>query len=107
MKPPEFHHTPKHASWLNMAETEFCVLTRACLKGRNPDDDALESHIAAYETRRNASVAAIDWRFSTQDAGTGLRRCYPCLSKIDRILAGWDQQKQPKYRLIWNHNVNG
>ena len=79
----EFHHTPKHASWLNMAEIEFSVLSRACLKGRNPDADALQHQISAYQTRRNAARAAIDWRFSADDARTKLHRFYPCLSKID------------------------
>ncbi len=51
----EFHHTPKHASWLNMEEIEFSALGRACLKGRNPDADALQRAIAAYQTRRNAA----------------------------------------------------
>ena len=50
----EFHHTPKHASWLNMAEIEFSVLTRACLQGRNPDETALQRAINAYEVQRNA-----------------------------------------------------
>ena len=48
----EFHHTPKHASWLNMAEIEFSVLTRACLQGRNPDETALQRAINAYEVQR-------------------------------------------------------
>ncbi len=77
----EFHHTPKHASWLNMAEIEFSVLTRASLKGRNPD--ALERAITAYESRRNAASVPINWRFSTDDARTKLHRFYPCLSNID------------------------
>ena len=51
----EFHHTPKHASWLNMAEIEFSVLTRACLQGHNPDETALQRAINAYEVQRNAS----------------------------------------------------
>ena len=50
----EFHHTPKHASWLNMAEIEFSVLTRDCLRGRHGDDVALAGAIDAYEARRNA-----------------------------------------------------
>ena len=79
----EFHHTPKHASWLNMAEIEFSVLTRACLQGRNPDADALQLHITAYETQRNAAGATINWRFSTQDARNKLQRFYPCHSNID------------------------
>ena len=55
----EFHHTPKHASWLNMAEIEFSVLTRACLQGRNPDETALQRAINAYEVQRNAAKASI------------------------------------------------
>ena len=73
----EFHHTPKHASWLNMAEIEFSVLTRACLKGRNPDETALQRAINAYEVQRNASKATINWRFNTHDARSKLHRLYP------------------------------
>ena len=79
----EFHHTPKHASWLNMAEIEFSVLTRACLQGRNPDEPALQRAIGVYESERNARKATIDWRFSTQDARNKLQRFYPCYSNID------------------------
>ena len=79
----EFHHTPKHASWLNMAETEFSVLARACLRGRNADAVALTPAISAYVAHRNAARATINWRFSTQDARTKLRRLYPFNSRID------------------------
>ena len=79
----EFHHTPKHASWLNMAEIEFSALSRACLKGRNPDADALQRQITAYETERNAAGVTINWRFSTQDARSKLHRLYPCLARLD------------------------
>ena len=76
----EFHHTPKHGSWLNMAEIEFSVLARACLKGRNADEDALQEDISAYETERNAAATAINWRFTAQDARAKLHRLYPCHS---------------------------
>ena len=79
----EFHHTPKHASWLNMAEIEFSALSRTCLKRRNPDADALQRQITAYETERNAAGVTINWRFSTQDARSKLHRLYPCLSRLD------------------------
>ena len=79
----EFHHTPKHASWLNMAEIEFSALSRACLKGRNPDVDALERAITAYETRRNAAGVVINWRFGTDEARIKLHRFYPRLSNFD------------------------
>ena len=78
----EFHHTPKHASWLNMAEIEFSVLSRACLKGRNPDADALERQITAYETQRNAAGVPINWRFRTTDARTKLHRFYPAFPAL-------------------------
>ena len=73
----EFHHTPKHASWLNMAEIEFSVLTRDCLRGRHGDEATLAGAIDAYEARGNIAKAAIDWRFSTQDARSKLHRLYP------------------------------
>ena len=61
-----------------MAKIEFSVLARACLKGRNPDEDALQRDISAYETKRNAAGAIINWRFTTKDARTKMRRLYPC-----------------------------
>ena len=79
----EFHHTPKHASWLNMAEIEFSALSRSCLKRRNPGAEALKRQVTAYETQRNAAGVAIDWRFNTHDARTKLHRFYPCLSNVD------------------------
>ena len=62
-----------------MAEIEFSALTRACLKGRNPDAGA----VTAYQTRRNAARVPINWRFSANDARTKLHRFYPCLSNFD------------------------
>ena len=63
------------------------VLSRACLKGRNPDADAPQRRITAYQTQRNAAGATINWRFSTHDARTKLHRFHPCLSNIDRVMA--------------------
>ena len=76
----EFHHTPKHGSWLNMAEIEFSVLARACLRGRNPDEDSLEKAVKACMSERNSMAATIDWRFTARDARAKLRRLYPCHS---------------------------
>ena len=76
----EFHHTPKHGSWLNMAEIEFSVLARACLRGRNGDEDSLERAVSACVSERNAIGAAINWRFTAQDARRKLHRLYPCQS---------------------------
>ena len=72
----EFHHTAKHASWLNMGEIEFSVLTRDCLRGRHGDDVALAGAIDAYEIRRNVAKAALDWCFSTYSVLTNWV-CYP------------------------------
>ena len=73
----EFHYTPKHGSWLNMAELEFSVLGRQCLDRRIPDQETLQREIAAWEAARNAAQAAVQWRFTVTDARTGLHRLYP------------------------------
>ena len=75
----EVHYTPKHGSWLNMAEMEFSVLARACLRGRNPDAESLERAVNANVSERNAA-AAINWRFTARDARRKLHRLYPCHS---------------------------
>ena len=79
----EFHYTPKHGSWLNMAEIEFSVLSRSCLKQRVPNEPALRREVQALVTERNAARATINWRFSTQDARGKLHRLYPFDSKHD------------------------
>ena len=79
----EFHYTPKHGSWLNMAEIEFSVLSRSCLKQRVPNEPALRREVQALVTERNAARATINWRFNTQDARSKLHRLYPFDSKHD------------------------
>lgn len=76
----EFHYTPKHASWLNMAEIELSVLTGQCLGRRIPDQQTLEQETAAWEARRNRERATIHWRFTVHDARTKLARLYPAQS---------------------------
>ena len=76
----EFHYTPKHGSWLNMAEIEFSVFSNQCLNRRIEDEASLKREIAALETERNQAAATIDWRFSTADARHKLRRIYPSVS---------------------------
>ena len=76
----EFHHTPKHGSWLNMAEIEFSVLARTCLRGRNADEASLEKAVNACVSERNAAAATINWRFTAKDARRKLHRLYPCQS---------------------------
>lgn len=76
----EFHYTPKHASWLNMAELELAVLTRQCLDRRLPTQDVVAREVAAWQQRRNDAEAGVTWRFTTADARTKLARLYPKLS---------------------------
>ena len=76
----EFHYTPKHGSWLNMAEIELSVLQRQCLDRRLPDVATLTQEVQAYERTRNRQRATIEWQFTTQDARTKLQRLYPPLS---------------------------
>ena len=77
LKRLEFHYTPQHGRWLNLAEIEFSVLGRACLDRRIPSAEVREREIAAYERERNRTKATIQWRFTHQDARTKLRRLYP------------------------------
>ena len=73
----EFHHTPKHGSWLNMAEIEFAVFSRQCLDRRIPDEQTLKRETAALEDERNRARATANWRFTSQDARIKLHRLYP------------------------------
>ena len=73
----EIHHTPKHGSWLNIAEIELSVLTMQCLDRRIPDMETLTKETQQWEQRRNASQKGVDWQFSTLDARIKLKRLYP------------------------------
>jgi DDE superfamily endonuclease len=81
LKKLEFHYTPKHGSWLNMAEIEFSILQRQCLDRRIPDEAMLTREVAAYEDARNAAHATIAWRFTPTKAREKLHRLYPSHSK--------------------------
>jgi hypothetical protein len=76
----EFHPTPKHGSWLNMAEIELSILQRQCLERRIADEEILRREVGAYEQRRNAEQATIDWQFTVADARIKLHRLYPSRS---------------------------
>lgn len=75
----EFHYTPKHGSWLNMAEIELSVLSRQCLERRIPDKESLQQEVAAWSERRNRDSRKIDWQFTTADARIKLKRLYPLI----------------------------
>jgi hypothetical protein len=73
----EIHYTPKHGSWLNMAEIELSILGRQCLDRRIPDKATLVREVQAWQERRNRLGARIDWRFTTADARIKLKHLYP------------------------------
>jgi DDE superfamily endonuclease len=73
----ELHYTPKHGSWLNIAEIELSALTLQCLDRRIPDLETLREETHQWEQRRNASQKGVDWQFSTPDARIKLKRLYP------------------------------
>ena len=73
----EWHYTPKHGSWLNMAESELGVLTSQCLDRRITDKETLTKEVAAWQAGRNKNQTKADWRFTTEDARIKLKRLYP------------------------------
>lgn len=77
LKKLEFHYTPVHGSWLNMAELEFSMLSRQCLGRRIPDREILSTEVAAWVAARNEQRATIHWQFTVDDARRKLHRLYP------------------------------
>jgi DDE superfamily endonuclease len=75
----DFHYTPKHGSWLNMAEIEFSALQRQCLDRRIADQETLRTEVEAWEAHRNAQAIKVHWRFTTTDARIRLKRLYPSI----------------------------
>ena len=75
----DIHHTPKHGSWLNMAEIELSVLSQQCLNRRIPDTATLTREVAAWQQARNADPRPVNWRFTTPDAHIKLKRLYPSI----------------------------
>ncbi len=73
----EFHYTPKHGSWLNMAEIEIAILERNALSRRLQDEAALRRQVVAVETERNEQRRGIAWQFTSRDARCKLERLYP------------------------------
>lgn len=75
----EIHHTPKHGSWLNIAEIEFSAMSGQCLKRRIPTMERMQSEIAAWQAARNTKGAPVNWQFTAENARTKLTRLYPNL----------------------------
>jgi len=77
----ELHYTPKHDSWLNIAECELSVLSRQCTNRRIADADVLQAEVTAWQTERNGRLATVHWRFTTQDARIRLKHLYPTIQE--------------------------
>ena len=77
----QIHYTPKHGSWLNMAEIELSVLRRQCLDRRVLNFETLQAEVSAWQERRDATATKIEWRFRTEDARIKLKRLYPSLQE--------------------------
>lgn len=76
----DWHYTPVHGSWLNIAECELSVLRRQCLKARMPDMATVSRQVAAWQKSRNVNQVSINWRFTTDDARIKLKRLYPIVN---------------------------
>jgi len=79
MEKLEIHYTPKHGSWLNMAEIELSVLYKQCLNRRIPDQPYLKHEVSAWQNQRNSATSTVNWRFTTADARIKLKRLYPSI----------------------------
>jgi hypothetical protein len=79
----EIHHTPKHGSWLNVAEIELSVLSRQCLNRRIPDKETYEQEISKWNSDRNKQQIGVEWHFQTKQARNKLKRLYPKILKKD------------------------
>ncbi len=75
----EIHYTPKHGSWLDMAEIEIGIMARQCLHRRIPDQDSLKREIKAWQNQRNQKAVRVDWRFTTKEARVKLKSLYPAI----------------------------
>ena len=78
----EIHYTPKHGSWLNVAEIELSVFTKQCLDRRIPDMSTLQQEAKAWYRKRNANQKGVDWQFTTEDARVKLKRLYPQIQML-------------------------
>jgi DDE superfamily endonuclease len=83
----EIHYTPKHGSWLDMAETELSVLSRQCLDRRIPDQLTLTTEVGTWEVNRNEAECTVNWQFTTADARIKLKRLYPVIKPVKSAVA--------------------
>jgi transposase len=78
----EIHYTPKHGSWLNMAEIEISVMSRQCLSDRTDSIERLKKTVTAWQSKRSSLCAGVDWRFTTDNARVKLRKLYPIITGV-------------------------
>src|SRR5713226_804359 len=100
----EIHYTPKHGSWLNMAEIELSVLNGQCLDRRIADEPTLKAEVSAWNRDRNAAATTIDWRFTTPDACIKLKHLYPA---IELTLPSRRWQCSRAHHLCWHDSTPG
>jgi hypothetical protein len=79
----EWHYTPEHGSWLNIAECELSILARQCLNRRIQDKTTLQEETAGWEADRNSAQVGVDWQFTTSDARIKLKRLYPVVKELN------------------------
>ncbi len=79
----EIHYTPKHASWLDMAEIEIGIMSRQCLSDYLANKDKIEAEVLAWCTKRNSNNSKVDWQFTTSDARIKLKRLYPIIDQTN------------------------
>ena len=91
----EIHYTPKHGSWLDMAEIEIGVMVRQCLDRRIPDQSVLRREVGAWQQQRNRDAIRVDWRFTTEDAHIKLKSLYPSIQHWRTTSAGPRAQMDP------------
>ena len=92
----EFHYTPKHGSWLNMAEIELSILSRQCLNSRIPTQEIIKEEIAAWEKVRNQEKATVSWRFTTENARVKLNKLYPKVKQESVRPRSWRYERSKK-----------
>ena len=103
----EIHYTPKHGSWLNMAEIEIGVMTRQCLDRRIPDRSVLRREAAAWQAQRNRDGIRVDWRFTTADARIKLKSLYPSIQRLRTTSRACGICKLPKFQGRRSHFHKG
>jgi len=100
----DFHYTPKHGSWLNMAETEINIMNSQCLDRRLDNQPLIAAEVAAWEKRRNIARARIHWTFTLAAARRKLRKIYPSMAKCHQVPITLVPPHPDRSGVIWTRN---